>query len=249
MVNHHSQSGSSNDHDLRFTISALRNLGLRPGKSLFTRYSFQLDLTRSEDELLAAMKPKTRYNIRLAEKKGVVVEEDNSSEAFEAFQQLTEETTSRQQFFAHNRRYRQLMWESMKSAGIAKLLVARTTDSRVLAIWVIFLYNGGGYYPYGASSNQKRDLMASNLLAWQALKTAKAAGCHTFDFWGSLGPQPDTADPWYGFHRFKEGYGGELAEFAGTWDLVINPTLYAGFTAVNALRWWWLKRKPQGNIR
>src|SRR3989339_339989 len=107
----------------------LEDLGLRRGKALFTPFTFQVDVTKSEEELLAGMKPKTRYNIRLAEKKGVVVEEDNSDEAFEEFQKLTEETTKRQHFFAHDRKYRQLMWKTMRDAGIAHLLVARLRPS------------------------------------------------------------------------------------------------------------------------
>jgi lipid II:glycine glycyltransferase (peptidoglycan interpeptide bridge formation enzyme) len=239
------------NHDSRLAINDLRNLNLHPGKPLFTPFTFQLDLTKPEDELLAEMKPKTRYNIRLAEKKGVVVEEDNSDETFEAFQKLTEETTSRQHFFAHGRNYRQLMWQAMRKAGIARLLVARLKQSTIeqsnnltiLAAWVIFIFNGIGYYPYGASSSQNRELMASNLLAWEALKLAKKSGCKMFDFWGSLGPEPDIKDPWYGFHRFKEGYGGELVEFVGTWDLVLNPAIYTIYSIGDKLRWWWLKTK------
>ena len=223
---------------------ALSDLGLKSGKSLFTPFSFQLDLTKSEDELMATMRPKTRYNIRLAEKKGIVVNEDNSDEAFEAFQKLTEETTSRQRFYAHGRKYRQLMWKTMKSAGIAHLLVARlpqqlTTNNQqpVLSAWILFFFNGIGYYPYGASSSENRELMASNLVAWRALLMAKKFGCKMFDFWGSLGPEPDIKDPWYGFHRFKEGYGGKLVEFAGTWDLVLNQPIYTIYNLADKIRW------------
>ena len=228
----------------------LSDLELRPGKALFTPFTFQVDLTKSEEELLAGMKPKTRYNIRLAEKKGVVVKEDNSDAAFEAFQRLTEETTKRQHFYAHDRKYRKLMWQTMREAGIARLLVARNQQSiinnqqsTILTAWVIFIFNGVGYYPYGASSQEYRELMASNLVAWRALQLAKAAGCKRFDFWGSLGPEPDKTDPWYGFHRFKEGYGGELVEFVGTWDLVINPLLYSVYKIVDWIRWRILRLK------
>jgi len=228
---------------------ALSDLKLRPGKALFTPFTFQVDVTKSEEELLAGMKPKTRYNIRLAEKKGVVVEEDNSDEAFEEFQKLTEETTKRQHFFAHDRKYRQLMWKTMRDAGIAHLLVARYYPSSIvhhpliLTVWIIFIFNGVGYYPYGASSQEYRELMASNLVAWRALQMVKRAGCQRFDFWGSLGPEPDIKDPWYGFHRFKEGYGGELVEFVGTWDLVINPLLYSAYKIVDRIRWRILRLK------
>ena len=229
---------------------SLSDLELRPGKALFTPFTFQVDLTKSEEELLAGMKPKTRYNIRLAEKKGVVVKEDNSDAAFEAFQRLTEETTKRQHFYAHDRKYRKLMWQTMREAGIARMLVARLKEEGrrkkeegILVTWIIFIFNGVGYYPYGASSQEYRELMASNLVAWRALQLAKAAGCKRFDFWGSLGPEPDKTDPWYGFHRFKEGYGGELVEFVGTWDLVINPLLYSVYKIVDSLRWYILRLK------
>ncbi len=234
---------------LEFQGQAFIDLGLRSGKPLFTPFTFQLDLTKPENELLAGMKPKTRYNIKLAEKKGVVVKEDNSDEAFEEFQKLTEETTARQRFFAHGRKYRQLMWQTMRKAGIARLLIARLKQSTIeqsnnltiLTAWVLFFFSGTGYYPYGASSSQNRELMASNLLAWEALKLAKKSGCKMFDFWGSLGPPPaggpDTKDPWYGFHRFKEGYGGKLVEFVGTWDLVLNPAIYTIYNIVDRIRW------------
>jgi lipid II:glycine glycyltransferase (peptidoglycan interpeptide bridge formation enzyme) len=217
----------------------LAELGLKPGKALFTPFTFQLDLTKPENELLAGMKPKTRYNIRLAQKKGVIVEENNSDEAFEAFQKLTEETTLRQHFYAHGRMYRKLMWETMREAGIAHLLIAHLPST--LSAWVLFFFNGTGYFPYGASSSQNRELMASNLVAWEALKLAKKSGCKMFDFWGSLGPEPDTTDSWYGFHRFKEGYGGELVELVGTWDLVLSPLLYSVYKIGDRIRWRILK--------
>ena len=66
---------------------------------------------------------------------------------------------------------------------------------------------------------------------------AKKFGCKMFDFWGSLGPEPDIKDPWYGFHRFKEGYGGKLVEFAGTWDLVLNQPIYTIYNLADKIRW------------
>lgn len=246
-VTRYPQPVTRETNESRIANCELQQLGLRPGKPLFTPFTFQLDLTKSEDELLAGMKPKTRYNIRLAEKKGVVIEEDNSDEAFEAFQKLTQETTSRQHFFAHGRKYRKLMWETMRSAGMAHLLIARLPQQPVLSTWILFFFNGTGYYPYGASSSQNRELMASNLLAWEALKLAKKSGCKMFDFWGSLGHPPaggpDTKDPWYGFHKFKEGYGGNLTEFVGTWDLVLNLGFYTIYSIGDKIRWWWLKAR------
>lgn len=229
-------------------ITALaKDYDLRPGKSVFTPYTFRVNLTRSEDELLAAMNPKTRYNVRLAQRKGVVVVEDNSEEAFYEYLRLTFETAKRHRFYAHDEAYQKKMWDTLYSsfknsgqAPIAHLLTA-TWGGKILVAWVLFIFNGVLYYPYGASSDEHRDLMASNLMMWEAMRFGKRLDCNTFDLWGSLGPNPDPKDPWYGFHRFKAGYGGELVEFVGTWDLVIYPQLYSLFRVVDDLRWKFLR--------
>ena len=87
--------------------------------------------------------------------------------------------------------------------------------------------------------------MASNLLCWEAIKFGKKLGLTKFDMWGALGPNPDKNDPWYGFHRFKEGYGGKLTEFVGSYDLVINPVLYQTYKVADKLRWAALKFKKR----
>lgn len=214
-------------NDQRLTLSP------RP---LFTKYTFQIDLTKSEEELTKQMKEKTRYNVRLAQKQGVTVKEDNSPEAFENYLRLTKETTQRQKFYAHTERYHRLMWETLHPAGIAHLLVT-SYQNRPLVTWIVFNFNNVLYYPYGASSTEHRELMASNLIMWEAIKFGKKIGCTTFDLWGALGPEPDKNDPWYGFHRFKEGYGGKLVEFIGTYDLVLKPTLYKLYNLADNLRW------------
>jgi len=80
------------------------------------------------------------------------------------------------------------------------------------------------------------------------IKFGKAQGCSHFDMWGSLGPEPDKKSSWYGFHRFKEGYGGDLVEFLGTYDLVTNPSMYGMFRLVDNLRWKWLRLKAKLHI-
>src|SRR3989338_5687908 len=210
--------------------------GLIGGRSLFTRWSFWLDLTKSEAELLSGMKQKTRYNTRLAEKKKVVITEDNSPEAFEEYWKLTEETTKRQGFYAHTKKYHQLMFNTLQPMGIAHLFVAKH-DERTLATWIIFVLNGIMYYPYGASTRDDRNVFGSNLLMWEVIKFGKRNGCGLFDMWGSPGPSPRPSDPWAGFHRFKEGYGAKLVEFVGTYDLVINPLLYWPYRAGEEVRW------------
>ncbi|MBI4999733.1 peptidoglycan bridge formation glycyltransferase FemA/FemB family protein [Candidatus Gottesmanbacteria bacterium] len=218
--------------------------GCKLGRPLFTKYTFQIDLTLSEDQLLAQMKEKTRYNVRLAQKHGVSVAEDNSPQAFETYLKLTFETTRRQKFFAHDEKYHRLMWETLSPSGIAHLLTAKY-QGKILVTWILFLFNNVLYYPYGASSNEHREVMASNLIMWEAMRWGKSHEAKIFDLWGCLGPNPNPSDPWYGFHRFKEGYGAKLVEFIGTYDLIINPYLYPLYNVADNLRWLFLKLKSR----
>lgn len=210
------------------------------GKPLFTKYTFQLDIAKSEEELLKNMHQKTRYNLRLAEKKGVKIIEDNSEQGFEEYWQLMAETTKRQGFFAHGKGYHHKMWQTMTDSGMGHLFKA-VFEGKTLTAWMIFILNDTIYYPYGASSNEYREVMASNLMMWEVIKFGKSKGCRMFDMWGSLGPDPDTRDPWYGFHKFKQGYGAELVEFLGTYDLIINPILYRLYGLTDTVRWAGLK--------
>jgi lipid II:glycine glycyltransferase (peptidoglycan interpeptide bridge formation enzyme) len=211
-------------------------LNLKPSSHpLFTQFTFHLDLTQSEEELLKNMKSKTRYNLKIAQKNNVVVKEETSDEAFKKYLKLSRQTWNRQKFYGHTENYHRLMWETLQPKGIAHLLIAYYNDIPLVA-WIVFLYKGVLYYPYGASSSEHKDVMASNLMMWEAIKWGKKHGAKLFDMWGSLGPDPDTKDPWYGFHRFKEGYGGKLIEFVGSYDLVINPIPYSIYTALHPIR-------------
>lgn len=214
----------------------LKANGCVEGRTLFTKYSWQVDLTKSEDELLAGMKPKTRYNIGVAQRHGVEIGVDDTVEAFEEYLRLTQETTTRQGFFAHTPDYHRTMWREMHKAGIAHLLVAKY-QGKTLATWIFFVFNNVLYYPYGASSSENREVMASNLLMWEGMKWGKKMGCKLFDMWGALGPNPDPKDPWFGFHKFKEGYGGQLVEFVGSYDLVLAPAVYKIYRVAEAVRW------------
>lgn len=205
---------------------------------LFTKYTFILDLTKSEDELLKSMHPKTRYNIRLAQKHGVVVTENNA--AFDAYLSLTKETTSRQNFYAHNEEYHRIMWKTLRDAGVAHLFTA-TYKEKIITTWIVFVWKDTIYYPYGASSRDHREVMAPTLMLWEIARWAKKKGLKYFDLWGALGPRPNEHDPWFGFHRFKQGFSPTLVEFAGSYDLIINPLLYRIYTIADTVRWKILK--------
>lgn len=209
---------------------------VKASRPLFTKYTFYLDLRKSEEELLAQMKEKTRYNVNLAQRKGVVVQEENSPEAFESYLSLLQETAKRDKFFSHNEQYHRTMWEVLHQEGLARLLIARFNGQPLVA-WVLFVWKNFLYYSYGASSSQNREVMASNLMYFEACKFGKKLGLTTFDLWGALGPNPSPKDPFYGFHRFKEGYGGKLVEFVGSYDLVLNEPMYKIFHTVDSTRW------------
>jgi lipid II:glycine glycyltransferase (peptidoglycan interpeptide bridge formation enzyme) len=219
---------------------------------LFTNFTFILDLTKSEEELLKNMHPKTRYNIKLAQKKGVKIAEDNSDKGFNEYLKLTKETTTRQGFFAHSMNYHKLMWETLrpknnqqstKNEELTAHLLTATFNGEVLVTWILFVLNDTLYYPYGASSSKFREVMASNLMMWETIKFGKKMGLKKLDMWGALGPDPDKNDPWYGFHKFKEGYGARHVEFVGSFDFVINKRLYNLYKIANKIRWILLRLK------
>lgn len=216
----------------------------QPGRPLFTKYTFQLGLTKSEEDLFNNLTSKTRYNVNLAHKKGVTIIENSTAEGMEEYIKILEETTTRQGFYAHTPEYFRTMWKSLGESGMMRIFQAVYQD-QILVSWIMFIFNGVLYYPYGASRSIHRDVMASNLMMWEMILLGKREGCHLFDMWGSLGPEPNPKDPWFGFHRFKKGYGGELMEFLGTYDLVMNEPLYKLFRVVENVRWKVLRFKAR----
>lgn len=207
---------------------------MKSPKPLFTKYNFVLDLTKSEEEILKNMHPKTRYNIKVAQKHGVKVKTRTDDKAFDIYLKLYFETTKRQGYHGHNEHYHQKVWETLKKAGMVRLLIA-TYQGKPLAAWMLLNFNSTLYYPYGGSSKIHPEVMANNLVAWEAIKLGKKLGLKKFDMWGALGPDADSKDPWFGFHKFKLGYGGKLVEYIGTYDLVFNWPVYFTFTIIDRL--------------
>ncbi len=202
--------------------------GLIKGRRFFTPQTFWLDLTKTEEELLKNMHPKGRYNIKVAQKHNVKVYEDSSK--FDIFLRLMNDTQNRQGFYAHDEKYFRNMWTYLKG-DIAHLFVAEY-QNEILAVWIIFKYKDTIYYPYGASSDKHRNVMATSLLLWETAKWGKSQGCKIYDLWG--------VEEGKGFSRFKEQFGPQLITFIGTYDLIINLPLYWLFRLVENLRWWTL---------
>jgi len=213
-------------------VELMKTEGAVSGKTLFTPTTFWIDLKPSEESLMKSFSSKTRYNIRLAERNGVKVQEDNSDKVFERYLELTKETVSRQGFFAHTEKYHRLMWTILHKAGIAHLMTA-TYNGEIITTWILFVWKDFLYYPYGASTEQHKNVMANNLMMWEAIKFGKKLGLTTFDLWGR--------EEGKGFTKFKEGYNPQVIEFLGTWDLVINKPLYSLYRMAEKIRWNLLK--------
>ncbi|MFH2108882.1 MAG: peptidoglycan bridge formation glycyltransferase FemA/FemB family protein [Patescibacteria group bacterium] len=205
-------------------------------KDTFAKYNILLDLTPNEETLFKNLKSKTRYNIRLAQKNGVVVKKSND---INTFLELNRKTAKRQGFFVHADSYYKTMFEILQKEGLAYLFIAYLNNEPLVA-WILICYQGVLYYPYGASSEKHKEVMASNLMMWEAIKFGKEKGCKLFDMWGATN---DEKDPWWGFTRFKLGYGGELVKYMDSFDLVINKPIYRLFNGVYRLFWFFLNLK------
>ncbi len=187
-------------------------------------------LRGSEDDILARMKQKCRYNIRLAEKKGVVV---RSWDDLEGFHTLMQATGERDAFGVHSLDYYRRAYELFYPAGNCKLFVAEY-DRQPLAALMVFKHGSRSWFLYGASHDLERNRMPAYLLQWEAMRWARARGCEEYDLWGVPDAEEPTLeagfetrhDGLWGVYRFKRGFGGELKRAAQAIDAVFNPLLY-----------------------
>lgn len=224
-----------------FQLSTL-DFQLKKGKSVFAQSTILMDLTKPEEELLAGMHEKTRYNIGLAMRKGVKVDIYDSARpglaegAVVRFIELQKETAKRQGFFVHSDHYYKTCFEILSREKMASLVEAKV-GNETAGSWMLFRCGDVLYYPYGESNYKLRSYMASNLLLWESIQLGKKLGCKVFDLWGAAQNPEDEKDPWYGFTRFKLSFGGTHVKLALTYDLVINQSLYTLSNFANELRW------------
>jgi lipid II:glycine glycyltransferase (peptidoglycan interpeptide bridge formation enzyme) len=193
------------------------------------RNTVELPLEQSEEAILAAMKQKTRYNIRLAGRKDVVARPATPAD-FPTIAEMYLETAQRNGFTARPADYYLDAWQTFYNAGMARPLIAEF-EGRPLAAAIIIRFGERAIYMYGASNEQERQRMPTYLLQWEAIRRAKAEGCHVYDFWGA----PDDfveSDRLWGVWRFKEGFNGQVVRFIGAWDYVARPFWYWVYTAV-----------------
>jgi lipid II:glycine glycyltransferase (peptidoglycan interpeptide bridge formation enzyme) len=193
------------------------------------RNTVTLDLRGSEADLLAGMKQKTRYNLRLAERKGVRVRAGSAAD-LDLLYRLYAETSLRDGFVIRGQDYYQAAWGRFMRAGLAQPLLAEV-DGEPVAALVVFHFARTAWYMYGMSRAAHRDKMPNHLLQWHAIRRARAQGCDTYDFWGA----PDAfveSDPLWGVWKFKEGFGGQVVRHLGAWDYAPSAAMYGLYTRV-----------------
>jgi lipid II:glycine glycyltransferase (peptidoglycan interpeptide bridge formation enzyme) len=193
------------------------------------RNTVLVDINRSEDEILAGMKQKTRYNIRLAARKGVTVRK-GSFEDLEMLYQMYAETALRDNFIIREREYYLKAWRIFLDSQMAQPLIAQV-DGKPVAALILFMFSGKAWYMYGMSGEAHREKMPNHLLQWEAIRHAKLSGCTVYDMWGAP-DHFDENDPMWGVYRFKEGFGGQVARTIGAWDKPVRPFLYQFYTAI-----------------
>ena len=191
-----------------------------------------LDLTRDEQDILGHMKPKTRYNIRLAMRKGVEVK-TVGIEGLDIWYELYRETAMRNGLHLNEMVYFRNMFAS-RMEGVdddvsVRLLIA-SYDGMPLSAMFLVLSAHRATYLYGASSSQMRNVMSTYALQWEAIRMAKACGCLEYDMFG-IAPNPNPSHPMHGLYTFKHGFGGEIFHQLGCWDYPMDEEKYRYFTA------------------
>ena len=197
-----------------------------------------------EEQLLANMKQRTRYKVRLAEKKGVTVRR-GTPEDFEPIADLYAETSARDGFLIREKAYYLDVWQRFYAAGMLTPLIADVEGKMVAAV-MIFVTGDTARYVYGMSGPEHREKMPNYLLQWEAIRLAKEKGCKVYDLWGA--PDAFTEDDrMWGVYQFKRGLGGEVVITPGAWDLPLRKTGYQMF--VHALPKFiaFLKRRNQAH--
>lgn len=194
----------------------------------------------SMEEMLAQMHEKTRYNIRLAERKGVAVRQSTDEKDIDTFISLTRVTAKRDGITAYSDAHFRAMVRTLGDAGLGTLFLAEH-DGNVLAVNFVVSYGDTVTYLHGASGNENRNLMAPHLLQWRQMEWAMEQGKHWYDFWG-IAPSDQPNHKWAGITRFKRGFGGEERRYAHALELPLRMTLYAFVRARRSVRS--LKSRP-----
>jgi len=215
------------DTNLASVRQALAGRGWRySGEQIQFQNTALLDLSPAEEDLLMSMKSKTRYNVRLAKRRGVTVRGGGPGD-IPLFYAMYAETGERDGFLTRPLSYYSDAWRTFLDAGMARMLLAEVVGEAVAGL-ILFRFGQTAWYMYGASTSEHRDRMPNYALQWEAIRWAKEAGCTTYDMWGA--PRAlEESDPLWGVWRFKEGLGATFAPHLGAYDYPARRMLYWAF--------------------
>ena len=210
----------------------IRALGfLKAFEEVQAKWRQVVDITKSEEEILSQMKQKGRYNLHLAEKKGVKI--SRGIDNLKAFYSLYQETVKREGISGRTLEYFQNMVDNFKNTDYLEIYIATYQNEPVAAALVTF-YDGLSSYMYGGSSRSHKEVMAPYLLHWKVMQDAKARGCSRYDLLGRS--KPGEEGKWSGVTRFKEQLGGEAVEILGSYDYINQNFPYKVFKIAEKLR-------------
>lgn len=218
--------------------AVLRALRYRPPvRGIQPRRTILVDLTPTEDEILAAMKSKTRYNIRLSQRKGIQVRQGTLAD-IPLFYHLMQETGARDAFGIHTEAYYRRAYELFAPRGQVALLLAELNGEPLAGV-LVFAVGERAWYIAGGSSNRHRNLMPTYGVQWAAMQWARARGCTVYDLWGIPDADEEVlersfterSDGLWGVYRFKRGFGGRVVRYIGLWERALHP-LYPLASAV-----------------
>lgn len=192
--------------------------GFTEGKPVQPKVTQLLRIDADAETLKAGFKPKTRYNLNLAERKGVTV---HAARDVGTFAKLAAETAKRQGIHLPGAAYYQAALDLFDKKDEVRLYLANH-EGDVLGGIMVFRFGKTAYYLFGGSTENKRELMPNYLLHWQAMLDFRAMGCELYDWWG-IPEEPAPDHPWFGLYRFKTGFGGETVRYVGLYERVLRP--------------------------
>ena len=206
---------------------------LKKTKNIQPADTWVLDLAQTEEELLAQMHSKARYNIKLAERKGVTIQIAENTEDIESFFKVLDSTSRRNEFGIYSLKYYQELFELLSenttmdnvSPPVARVYLAKFENQVIAAIWVIF-FGDTATYLYGGMDKKHSKLMAPHLIQWQAIMEAKKRDCKYYDFWGIAPDGADKKHAWFGLTRFKKQFGGLEINYPGSNDAIFQKMWY-----------------------
>ena len=208
--------------------------GAKKLSSIHPEWSWVVQL-QQPDALMAAMKSKWRYNIRLAGKKGVTVRRTRELNDMEALYELLSATAKRQGIGIHDLSYYLTMVQVLGEAEMLDLYIAEY-EGKVIAGAIMVGYGDTYTYVHGGANHEYRSVMAPHAVQWAGMEYAQAQGYAVYDFFGAAKPEHDKTHPWAGITRFKQGFGGEYVQRSGTWEIPLNSMWYTVYTIGKRLR-------------